>query len=99
MCLMSLKMPPKLSVAFFCEFFFIYFWLPWVFAAAVRGLLSVVASLDAERGLQGAGFSGCGAQDSLLCGMCYLPCPGIEPVPPASAGRFLSTGVPGKFLK
>ena len=29
----------------------IYFWLLWVFAAAVLGLLSVVAYLIAERGL------------------------------------------------
>ena len=96
---MSFKKLPKLSVTFFFEVFFFSFWLRWFFAAAVLGLLSVVASLEAECGLQGAGFSGCGAQDSLLCGMRYLPCPGIEPVPPASAGRFLSTGVPGKFLK
>ena len=73
MCLMSLKIPLKLSVAFFCEFFFIYFWLPWVFAAAVRGLLSVVASLDAERGLWGAGLSSRGARFS-----CPTAC-GISP--------------------
>jgi len=53
MCLMSFKILPKLRVAFFFLWilFFIYFWLCWIFATAVLGLLSVVASLDAERGL------------------------------------------------
>ena len=31
--------------------------------------------------------------------MCHLPRPGIEPVSPALAGGFLTTGLPGKFLK
>ena len=46
------------------------------------------------------GFSSCGAQAlgawaSLVAGP-GLPAPGIEPVPPASAGGFLTTGPPGK---
>ena len=48
---MSFKKLPKLSVTFFFEVFFFSFWLRWFFAAAVLGLLSVVASLVAERGL------------------------------------------------
>ena len=38
----------------------------------------------------------CGAQHSLLHGKWDLPEPGIEPVSPAIAGRFLTTGLPGK---
>ena len=41
------------------------------------------------------GFSGHGARACLLCGMWDLPGPGIEPVSPALAGRFLTTGPPG----
>ena len=40
----------------------------------------------------------CGAQPSLLHGMWVLPGPGIEPVSPALAGRFLSTRLLGKSL-
>ena len=32
----------------------------------------------------------------MLCGMCDLPRPGIEPVSPALAGGFLTTAPPGK---
>ena len=53
---MSFKKSPKLSVPFFLSFFFSPFLAVLVFAAAVLGLLTVVAFLDAEHGLQGAGF-------------------------------------------
>ena len=35
--------------------------------------------------------SSSGEQAQLLCGMCNLPGPGIEPMSPALAGGFLST--------
>ena len=42
------------------------------------------------------GFSSCGAWALLPRGMWNLPRPGIKPVSPSLAGRFLSTGQPGK---
>ena len=41
-------------------------------------------------------FSSCDAWVLLLRGMWDLPGPGLEPVPPALAGRFLTTAPPGK---
>ena len=41
-------------------------------------------------------LSSCGTRAQLLCGMWDLPGPGIEPVSPALAGRFLTTAPPGK---
>ena len=41
-------------------------------------------------------LSSCGTQAELLCGMWDLPGLGIEPVSPLLAGRFLTTGSPGK---
>ena len=41
-------------------------------------------------------LSSCGARAQLLHGMWDLPRPGIEPVSPALAGRFLTTLPPGK---
>ena len=41
-------------------------------------------------------LSSCGAQALLLHGMWDLPGPGIEPMSPALAGRFLTTVPPGK---
>ena len=43
-------------------------------------------------------LSSCGAQALYLCGMWDLPRPGLEPVSPALAGRFLTTAPPGKSL-
>ena len=42
------------------------------------------------------GLSSCGAQAQLLHGMWDLPGPGLKPVSPALAGRFLTTVPPGK---
>ena len=50
----------------------------------LRGLLLAVASLNVAHGL------------SLSPGMRDLPRPGTEPVTPAVAGGFLTTGPPGK---
>ena len=75
----------------------------------VRGLHIVVASLGTRasvvvaRGLSSCGsralehrLSSCGTQALLLHGMWDLPRPGLEPVSPALAGRFLTTVPPRK---
>ena len=43
-------------------------------------------------------LSSCGARAQLLSGMWDLPGPGLEPMSPALAGRFLTTVPPGKPL-
>ena len=63
---------------------------------AVCGPLTVVASLVAEHRLQTRRLSSCGSRAQLLRGMWHLPKPGLEPVSPASAGRFSTTAPPGK---
>ena len=60
---------------------------------AVRGPLTVVASPVAEHRLQTRKLSSCGSR------MWDLPRPGLEPVSPALAGRFLTTVPPGKPRK
>ena len=61
---------------------------------AVRGPLTIAASLVAEHRL-----SNCGSRAQLLCSMWDLPRPGLEPVSPALAGRFSTTAPPGKPMK
>ena len=61
---------------------------------AVRGPLTIAASLAAEHRL-----SSCGSRAQLLRGMWDLPRPGLEPVSPALAGRFSTTAPPGKPAK
>ena len=63
---------------------------------AVRGPLTIVASLVAEHRLQMRRLSSCGSRAQLLCGIWDLPRPGLEPVSPALAGGFLTTEPPGK---
>ena len=63
---------------------------------AVRGPLTIVASLVAEHRLQTRRLSSCGSRAQLLRGMRDLPRPGLEPVSPALAGRFSTTAPPGK---
>ena len=63
---------------------------------AVRGPLTVAASLVAEHRLQTRRLSSCGSRAQLLRGMWDLPGPGLEPVSPALAGRFSTTAPPGK---
>ena len=60
---------------------------------AVRGPLTIAASLVAEHRLQTRRLSNCGSRAQLLRGMWDLPRPGHEPVFLALAGR-LSTTVP-----
>ena len=63
---------------------------------AVRGPLTIAASLVAERKLQKRRLSSCGSRAQLLCGMWDLPRSGLEPVSPALAGGFSTTAPPGK---
>ena len=65
---------------------------------AVRGPLTIAASLVAEHRLQTRRLSNCGSRAQLLRGMWDLPRPGLEPVSPALAGRFSTTAPPGKPL-
>ena len=62
----------------------------WASVVAVRGLSSCDSRAVEHR------LSSCGAQASLLHGMCDLPGPGIEPMSPALAGGFSTTAPPGK---
>ena len=63
---------------------------------AVRGPLTVVASLAAEHKLQTLRLSNCGSRAQLLRGMWDPPRPGPEPMSPALAGRPPTTAPPGK---
>ena len=63
---------------------------------AVRGPLTVAASLVAEHRLQTRRLSNCGSRAQPLRGMWDLPRPGLEPVFPALAGSFSTTAPPGK---
>ena len=62
---------------------------------AVRGPLTIVASLVAEHRLQTRRLSNCGSWARPLRGMWDLPGPGLEPMSPALAGGFLTTAPPG----
>ena len=63
---------------------------------AVRGPLTIAASLVAEHRLQMRRLSNCGSRAQPLRGMWDPPRPGLEPVSPALAGRFPTTAPPGK---
>ena len=65
---------------------------------AVRGPLTITASLVVEHRLQMCRLSNCGSRAHLLRGLWDLPRPGLEPVSPALAGRFSTTVPPGKPL-
>ena len=65
---------------------------------AVRGPLTIAASLVAEHRLQTRRLSSCGSRAQLPRGMWDLPSPGLEPVSPALAGGFSTTAPPGKPL-
>ena len=63
---------------------------------AVRGPLTIAASLVVEQRLQTRRLSNCGSRAQPLCGMWDLPGPGLEPVSPALAGGLPTTVPPGK---
>ena len=71
--------------------------------AVEHGLQACGLQQLAARGLSSGGsraverrLSSCDARAYLLRGMWDLLGPGLEPVPPALAGRFLTTAPPGK---
>ena len=66
---------------------------------AVRGPLTIAASLVVEQRLQTRRLSSCGSRAQSLRSMWDPPRPGIEPVSPALAGRFSTTAPPGKPLE
>ena len=66
---------------------------------AVRGPLTIAASLVAEHRFQTRRLSRCGSRAQLLCGMWDLPGPGFEPMSPALAGRLSTAAPPGKPCK
>ena len=66
---------------------------------AVRGPLTIAASLVAEHRLQTRRLSSCGSRAQLLCGMWDLPRPELKPVSPALASRLSNTAPPGKPLR
>ena len=63
---------------------------------AVRGPLTIAASLVVEHRLQMRRLSSCGSRAQLLHSMWDLPRPGLEPVSPAFTVRFSTTAPPGK---
>ena len=63
---------------------------------AVRGPLTIAASLVVEHKLQTRRLSNCGSRAQPLRGTWDLPRPGLEPVSPALAGGFSTTAPPGK---
>ena len=63
---------------------------------AVRGPLTIVASLAVEHRLQTRRLSNCGSRAQSLRSMWDPPRPGLEPVFPDLAGRFPTTAPPGK---
>ena len=83
-------------------------WASWAchcggFSCCGARVLGVRASVVVACGLRTCGsralerrLSSCGARALLLRGMWDLPGPGLEPVSPALAGRFLTTVPPGK---
>ena len=66
---------------------------------AVRGPLTIAASPIAEHRPQTRRPSNRGPRALPPCGMRDPPRPGLEPVSPAPAGRFLTTASPGKPCK
>ena len=65
---------------------------------AVRGPLTIAASLVAEHRLQTRRLSNHGSRAKPLRGMWDPPRPGLEPVSPAPAGGLSTTAPPGKPL-
>ena len=63
---------------------------------AVRGPLTIAASIVLEHRLQMCRLSNCGSRAQLLRGTWDLPRPRLEPMSPALAGRLSTTVPPGK---
>ena len=71
------------------------FSLRWLLLLRSTGSRRVGFSSCGSRTLERS-LSSCGSRAQLLHGMWDLPRPGLEPVSPAFAGRFLTTAPPGK---
>ena len=71
---------------------FSLWWLLWLQSMGTR---HAGFSSCGSRALE-CRLSSCGAGDKLLHGMWDIPGPGLEPVSPALAGRFLTTVPPGE---
>ena len=69
-----------------------------LWAHELQSLQLSSCSLGRGRVLELAGFSSWGTWAQVLHDMWDLPGPGIDPVSPALASRFLSTGPPGKSM-
>ena len=92
------------SLSLLCFAFTFIYWLlaalglrgcTWVFSSCISRCAGFslwwLLSLQST-GTRMLGLSSCGAQTWLLPGIWKLPGPGIEPVCPALAGRFLNSG-------
>ena len=74
-----------------CSGFFYYrAQAPGAWASGVAACELISYGLQAP---EGAGFSSCGSQAYQLCSTWNPPSPGIEPLPPALAGRFFTTAL------
>ena len=71
------------------------FLLQWLLLLQSMGSRCTGFSSCGSRALERR-LSSCGARAKLLRGMWDIPGPGLEPVSPALAGRFLTTAPPGK---
>ena len=106
----ALSMAPSIITRTKCFFFLVwllfltcvYFWLglccrAWAFSSS-RVWASQCSGLSLHRAqaLGHKGFRSHGPRAWLLRSMWGLPRPGIEPVSPAAAGRFLTAGPPEK---
>ena len=69
----------------------------WALGMQDSVVVSCRLSSCGSRALEGR-LSSCGTWAQLLRGMWDLPGPGLEPMSPALAGRFLTTAPPGKPL-
>ena len=63
---------------------------------AVRGPLTIAASLVVKHRFKTRRLSNCGSRAQPLCGMWDLSRPGLKLVSPALAGGFSTTAPPGK---
>ena len=74
-----------------CSLVVVWRLLIWWLLTVAHGLLGMQAAVVAALRL-----GRCSTWDLLLCGTWDLPRRGIEPMYPAMAGQFLTTGPPGK---
>ena len=73
-------------------------WAPGVWALGLQQLCVAHRLSSCDLQALKSWPSSCGARAWLPCGMWNLPRPGIEPMSPALAGRFLTSGPPGTTI-